>query len=98
MERITKSVKKDVKRFIKKRAKERKEDLDNPIEGIFEDIKIVGEKVFGGTALDIAIKKIITADGVIKLVELSERKKIKKLIMIKKIFYQIKKIKRNYLI
>ena len=75
---LQKSVKKDVKRFIKKRAKERKADLDNPIEGIFEDIKIVGEKVFGGTALDIAIKKIITADGVIKLVELSERKKNKK--------------------
>ena len=72
---LQKNVKKDVRRFLKKRAKERKKNIDNPIDGIFEDIKRVGEKVFGGTALDIAVDKIITPDGIIKLVELTERKK-----------------------
>ena len=72
---LQKNVKKDVRRFLKKRAKERKKDIDNPIDGIFEDIKRVGEKVFGGTALDIAVDKIITPDGIIKLVELKERSK-----------------------
>ena len=72
---LQKNVKKDIKRFLKKRAKERKKNIDNPIDGIFEDIKRVGEKVFGGTALDIAVDKIITPDGSIKLVELTERKK-----------------------
>ena len=71
------SVKKDVRKILKKRAKKRQKDLDNPIEGIFEDIKRVGEKVFGRTALDIAIDKVITPDGIIKLVELSERKKLR---------------------
>ena len=72
---LQKNVKKDVRRFLKKRAKERKKNIDNPIDGIFEDIKRVGEKVFGGTVLDIAVDKIITPDGIIKLVELTERKK-----------------------
>ena len=72
---LQKNVKKDIKRFLKKRAKERKKNIDNPIDGIFEDIKRVGEKVFGGTVLDIAVDKIITPDGIIKLVELTERKK-----------------------
>ena len=72
---LQKNVKKDVRRFLKKRAKERKKNIDNPIDGIFEDIKRVGEKVFGGTALDIAVDKIVTPEGIIKLVELTERKK-----------------------
>ena len=72
---LQKNVKKDIKRFLKKRAKERKKNIDNPIDGIFEDIKRVGEKVFGGTALDIAVDKIVTPEGIIKLVELTERKK-----------------------
>jgi len=38
---LQKNVKKDVRRFLKKRAKERKKDIDNPIDGIFEDIKRV---------------------------------------------------------
>ena len=72
---LQKNVKKDVRRFLKKRAKERKKNIDNPIDGIFEDIKRVGEKVFGGTALDIAVDKIVTPEGIIKLLELTERKK-----------------------
>ena len=72
---LQKNVKKDIKRFLKKRAKERKKNIDHPIDGIFEDIKRVGEKVFGGTALDIAVDKIVTPEGIIKLVELTERKK-----------------------
>ena len=72
---LQKNVKKDIKRFLKKRAKERKKNIDNPIDCIFEDIKRVGEKVFGGTALDIAVDKIVTPEGIIKLVELTERKK-----------------------
>ena len=38
---LQKNVKKDIKRFLKKRAKERKKNIDNPIDGIFEDIKKV---------------------------------------------------------
>lgn len=68
------SVKKDVKGYVKKRAKQRKDELDNPVEGIFEDLKRFGGKLFGDKALEIAIEKIITPEGIIKIVEISENK------------------------
>ena len=71
---LQESVKKDVKGYVKKRAKQRKDELDNPVEGIFEDLKRVGGKLFGDKALEIAVEKIITPEGIIKIVEISEKK------------------------
>jgi hypothetical protein len=71
---LQESVKNDVKGYVKKRAKQRKDQIDNPVEGIFEDLKLVGGKLFGEKALEIAVKKIITPEGIIKIVEISEKK------------------------
>lgn len=71
---LQESVKKDVKGYVKKRAKKRKNELDNPVEGIFEDLKRFGGKLFGDKALEIAVEKIITPEGIIKIVEISEKK------------------------
>ncbi len=84
---LQESVKNDVKGYVKKRAKKRKDELDNPVEGIFEDLKRVGGKLFGDKALEIAVEKIITPEGIIKIVEISEKKnkKSKKISSSKKI-------------
>ena len=71
---LQESVKKDVDGYVKKRAKQRKDKLDNPVEGIFEDIKRFGGRLFGDKALEIAVAKIVTPEGIIKIVEISENK------------------------
>ena len=71
---LQESVKKDVDGYVKKRAKQRKDKLDNPVEGIFEDLKRFGGRLFGDKALEIAVAKIVTPEGIIKIVEISENK------------------------
>jgi len=71
---IQSSIKKDVSEHLKNREKRRKKELDNPIEGVFEDIRKVGGELFGGKALEVAIKKVVTPEGIIKLFEIAERK------------------------
>jgi len=71
---IQNSVKEDVHEYLKNRSKLRKKELDNPIEGVLEDIKKIGGTLFGNKALDIAIAKVITPEGIIRLVEISEKK------------------------
>ncbi len=71
---IQSSIKRDVSEHLKNREKRRKKELDNPIEGVFEDIRKVGGELFGGKALEVAIKKVITPEGIIKLFEIAERK------------------------
>ena len=53
-------------------------ELDNPIEGVLEDIKKIGGTIFGEKAIDIAIKKVVTPEGVIKLIEISEKRNTNK--------------------
>ena len=64
------SVKQDVSEYLKSRAELRKKELDNPVEGVFEDIRKIGGEIFGGKALDVAIKKAVTPEGIIKIVEI----------------------------
>ena len=71
---LQESVKKDVNGYVKRRAKQRKDKLDNPVEGIFEDLKRFGGRLFGDKALEIAVAKIVTPEGIIKIVEISENK------------------------
>ena len=71
---IQSSTKRDVSEQLKNREKRRKKELDNPIEGVFEDIRKVGGELFGGKALEVAIKKVVTPEGIIKLFEIAERK------------------------
>ena len=71
---IQDSVKYDVSEYLKNREELRKKDLDNPIDGVFEDIRKIGGEIFGGKALDIAIKKVVTPEGIIKIVEIAEKK------------------------
>jgi hypothetical protein len=71
---IQSSIKRDVSEHLKNREKRRKKELDNPIEGVFEDIRKVGGELFGGKALEVAIKKVVTPEGIIKLFEIAERK------------------------
>ena len=71
---LQESVKKDVDGYVKKRAKQRKDKLDNPVEGIFEDLKRFGGRLFGDKALEIAVAKIVTPEGIIKIIEISENK------------------------
>tara|TARA_E500000075_G_C6997945_1_gene329016 strand:- start:56 stop:703 length:648 start_codon:yes stop_codon:yes gene_type:complete len=71
---LQESLKKDVDGYVKKRAKQRKDKLDNPVEGIFEDLKRFGGRLFGDKALEIAVAKIVTPEGIIKIVEISENK------------------------
>ncbi len=61
------SLRKDVKSFLRQREKLREETLDNPIEGIFEDVKKFGGLLFGEKAIDIAIEKVVTPQGIFKL-------------------------------
>jgi len=68
------SVKQDVSEYLKSRAELRKKELDNPVEGVFEDIRKIGGEIFGGKALDVAIKKAVTPEGIIKIVEIAEKK------------------------
>ena len=70
---IQSSIKRDVSEHLKNREKRRKKELDNPIEGVFEDIRKVGGELFGGKALEVAIKKVVTPEGIIKLFEIAER-------------------------
>ena len=71
---LQESLKKDVNGYVKRRAKQRKDKLDNPVEGIFEDLKRFGGRLFGDKALEIAVAKIVTPEGIIKIVEISENK------------------------
>ena len=71
---LQESVKKDVNGYVKRRAKQRKDKLDNPVEGIFEDLKRFGGRLFGDKALEIAVAKIVTPEGIIKIIEISENK------------------------
>jgi len=72
------SVKEDVREHLKNRSKLREKELDNPIEGVLEDIKKIGGTIFGEKAIDIAIKKVVTPEGVIKLIEISEKRNTNK--------------------
>jgi|TARA_E500000331_G_scaffold122901_1_gene120378 hypothetical protein len=71
---LQESLKKDVNGYVKRRAKQRKDKLDNPVEGIFEDLKRFGGRLFGDKALEIAVAKIVTPEGIIKIIEISENK------------------------
>tara|TARA_B100000315_G_C14539111_1_gene569973 strand:+ start:266 stop:946 length:681 start_codon:yes stop_codon:yes gene_type:complete len=71
---IRDSIKRDVSEHLRNREKLRKKELDNPIEGVFEDIRKVGGELFGGKALDVAIKKVVTPEGIVKIFEIAERK------------------------
>jgi len=71
---LQESLKKDVNGYVERRAKQRKDKLDNPVEGIFEDLKRFGGRLFGDKALEIAVAKIVTPEGIIKIVEISENK------------------------
>ena len=44
------------------------------MEGIFEDLKRFGGRLFGDKALEIAVAKIVTPEGIIKIIEISENK------------------------
>ena len=68
------SLRKDVKSFLRQREKLREESLDNPIEGIFEDVKKFGGLLFGEKAIDIAIEKVVTPEGIFKLYRLNNNK------------------------
>ena len=75
---LQESLRQDVKAFLKNRENLRKKDLDNPIEGIFEDVKKFGGLLFGKKAIDIAIDKVVTPEGIFKLYKMrtsSENKK-----------------------
>ena len=72
------SMKKDVKSFLKQREKLREKSLDNPIEGIFEDVKKVGGLLFGEKAIDIAIEKVLTPKGIFKLYKINTNMKTSK--------------------
>ena len=73
------SLKKDVKSFLKEREKLRENGLENPIEGIFEDVKKFGGLLFGQKAISIAIDKVVSPEGVFKLYKLANKpKKTKK--------------------
>ena len=61
---LQESLKKDVNGYVKRRAKQRKDKLDNPVEGIFEDLKRFGGRLFGDKALEIAVAKIVTPEAV----------------------------------
>jgi hypothetical protein len=67
---LQKSLKSDVKLFLKNREKLREKDLDNPVEGILEDVKKFGGLLFGDKAISIAVKKVVTPEGIFKLYEL----------------------------
>ncbi|MDG2006258.1 MAG: DUF2939 domain-containing protein [Thermodesulfobacteriota bacteirum] len=72
---LKESLKKDVKSFLKDREKLRENSLDNPIEGIFEDVKKFGGLLFGQKAISIAIDKVVSPEGVFKLYKLSNKPK-----------------------
>lgn len=74
---LQESLRRDVKTFLREREKMREKNLDNPIEGIFEDVKQFGGLLFGEKAIDIAINKVVTPNGIFKLYKLSESKKTK---------------------
>lgn len=75
---LQKSLRDDVKAFLKNRENLRKKDLDNPIEGIFEDVKKFGGLLFGKKAIDIAIDKVVTPEGIFKLYKMSTSRENKK--------------------
>mgnify|MGYP001351195588 CR=1 FL=1 len=52
--------------------------LDNPIEGIFEDVKKFGGLLFGKKAIDIAINKVVTPEGIFRLYKMSTSRENKK--------------------
>ena len=72
---LQESLKKDVKSFLKDREKLRENGLDNPIEGIFEDVKKFGGLLFGQKAISIAIDKVVSPEGVFKLYKLANKPK-----------------------
>ena len=76
--RLRDSLRRDVKTFLKNRENLRKKDLDNPIEGIFEDVKKFGGLLFGEKAIDIAIKKVVTPEGIFNLYKLSTKNDYKR--------------------
>ena len=75
---LQESLREDVKAFLKNRENLRKKDLDNPIEGIFEDVKKFGGLLFGKKAIDIAIDKVVTPEGIFKLYKMRTSRENKK--------------------
>ena len=59
--------------FLKNREKLRENGLDNPIEGIFEDVKKFGGLLFGEKAISIAIDKVVSPEGIFRLYKLKDK-------------------------
>jgi len=70
---LQQSLKSDVKLFLKNREKLREKDLDNPVEGILEDVKKFGGLLFGDKAISIAVKKVVTPEGIFKLYKIANK-------------------------
>ena len=70
---LQESLKNDVKSFLKNREKLRENGLDNPIEGIFEDVKKFGGLLFGEKAISIAIDKVVSPEGIFRLYKLKDK-------------------------
>tara|TARA_X000001036_G_scaffold368414_1_gene354050 strand:- start:95 stop:664 length:570 start_codon:yes stop_codon:yes gene_type:complete len=68
------SVKEDLKLFLKNREQLRKKEVDGPIGGAIEDLKKFSELLFGEKAINVAVKKVINPDSIIKLAKISSSK------------------------
>ena len=65
------SVKEDLELFLKNREELRKKEVEGPIGGAIEDLKKFSELLFGEKAINVAVKKVINPDSIIKLAKIS---------------------------
>ena len=68
------SVKEDLELFLKNREELRKKEVEGPIGGAIEDLKKFSELLFGEKAINVAVKKVINPDSIIKLAKISSSK------------------------
>ena len=68
------SVKEDLELFLKNREQLRKKEVEGPIGGAIEDLKKFSELLFGEKAINVAVKKVINPDSIIKLAKISSSK------------------------
>ncbi|MBT3850026.1 DUF2939 domain-containing protein [bacterium] len=68
------SVKEDLELFLKNREELRKKEIEGPIGGAIEDLKKFSELLFGEKAINVAVKKVINPDSIIKLAKISSSK------------------------